>query len=80
MKKNSIRNIVGHNIRFIRRYKDLTLKHVADKVGVTVGYVSLLEGGNRTMSIEMLEKFAKALKTKMNVFLSKPLTRPKIRV
>ncbi|MCX5732381.1 MAG: helix-turn-helix transcriptional regulator [Deltaproteobacteria bacterium] len=49
------------NIRRLREKKKLSQKALADKVGISVSYVSMLERGQRSPPLETIEKMAKAL-------------------
>ncbi len=49
------------NVRRIRGKKKLSQKALADKVGISVSYVSMLERGQRSPPLETIEKMAKAL-------------------
>jgi transcriptional regulator with XRE-family HTH domain len=49
------------NVRKLRSKKKLSQKTLADKVGISVSYVSMLERGQRSPPLDMLEKVAKAL-------------------
>ena len=49
------------NVRRLRAKKGLSQKALADKVGISVSYVSMLERGQRSPPLETVEKVAKAL-------------------
>jgi transcriptional regulator with XRE-family HTH domain len=49
------------NVRRLREKKKLSQKSLADKVGIWVSYVSMLERGQRSPPLETIEKMAKAL-------------------
>jgi transcriptional regulator with XRE-family HTH domain len=49
------------NVRKLRSKKKLSQKVLADKVGISVSYVSMLERGQRSPPLDMLEKVARAL-------------------
>ena len=49
------------NVRRIRSMKNLSQMALADKVGISVSYVSMLERGQRSPPLETVEKVAKAL-------------------
>jgi len=49
------------NVRRLRARKKLSQKALADKVGISVSYVSMLERGQRSPPLETIEKMAKAL-------------------
>jgi len=49
------------NVRRLRGKKKLSQKALADKVGISVSYVSMLERGQRSPPLETIERMAKAL-------------------
>jgi transcriptional regulator with XRE-family HTH domain len=54
-------NRFAGNVRKLRGKKKLSQKTLADKIGISVSYVSMLERGQRSPPLDMLEKVAKAL-------------------
>jgi transcriptional regulator with XRE-family HTH domain len=49
------------NVRKFRAKKKLSQKALADRMGISVSYVSMLERGQRSPPLETIEKVAKAL-------------------
>ncbi len=49
------------NVRRLRARKKLSQKALADRVGISVSYVSMLERGQRSPPLETIEKMARAL-------------------
>lgn len=49
------------NVRKLRAKKKLSQKALADRVGISVSYVSMLERGQRSPPLETVEKMARAL-------------------
>ena len=49
------------NVRRFRAKKKLSQKALADRIGISVSYVSMLERGQRSPPLETIEKLAKAL-------------------
>jgi len=49
------------NVRRLRAKKKMSQKALADRVGISVSYVSMLERGQRSPPLETIEKMAKAL-------------------
>ncbi|HYQ79909.1 MAG TPA: helix-turn-helix transcriptional regulator [Anaeromyxobacteraceae bacterium] len=49
------------NVRRLRARKKLSQKSLADRVGISVSYVSMLERGQRSPPLETVEKMARAL-------------------
>jgi len=50
------------NVRRLRSEKGLSQKALADTVGISVSYVSMLERAQRSPPLETIEKIARALK------------------
>jgi len=59
------RRILGGNVRAYRKRLDLTQERLAEKAGVSVVFVSLLENGWRTASIDTLLNLARALNVRI---------------
>ncbi len=57
----TLSNIVAQNLRAVRAQQKMSQEAVAKKARVSVSYVSMLEGGQRTPPLETLEMLAKAL-------------------
>jgi len=57
------RRVLGDNIRTFRKRANLTQEKLAEKTGLSVVFVSLLENGWRTASIDSLLKISKAVNT-----------------
>jgi len=53
---------VGRTIGTIRKAKGLTQRQVATETGLTVNYLSLLENGQRGVSVEVANKLATTLR------------------
>ncbi len=52
------------NLQALRQKKNLTQQALADKAGISVAYVSLLERGERTPPLQTIETLASALGVK----------------
>lgn len=61
----SHRRILGDNLRACRTRAHLTQEKLAEKAGLSVVFISLLENGWRTASFDTLVKVAKALRVSM---------------
>lgn len=48
----------GQALKLLRRYQGLNQVALAKKLGVSRSYISELEGGNRTPSLELLGRYA----------------------
>jgi len=56
-----MKNIVGKNLRRIRRGMGLTQEEVALRSGLTQGYINQLENGKRMFTQKSLERIARGL-------------------
>lgn len=69
MRKNAkLPKILGKKIQRIRRNKGLTQEELADKVNISRAYMGYIEQGRSTPSLEVVEKIARELKTKISSF------------
>lgn len=61
-----------NKLKYIRKEQEMTLEKLAEKSGVSAGYLCHLENGSRTHpSIEVMERIAKALnKTIFEIFFN----------
>lgn len=59
---------IGEQLRELRQAKNLTLKEVAEKAGISVGYLSQLERNHSRLPIGVLKKISDALGVHMNWF------------
>ena len=50
-------------LRLIRVFHDKKIKDVADAINVSSGYISDIEKGNKTPSVDIIEKYAEYFKT-----------------
>jgi transcriptional regulator with XRE-family HTH domain len=55
---------VGRNVKQLRRQRQLTQKALAERIGTSQVYVAQVEGATKELSLEMLGRFAKALRVK----------------
>lgn len=53
---------LGEALRELRELRGLTQQQVADQLGKTVNYISLLENGHRGISIGLLNELCKLLR------------------
>lgn len=67
---------LGHRIADLRRTHNLTQEQLAEAIGCSVEFISLVERGVNSPSVAGLEKFAKALKVDVrDLFTFKDLMR-----
>lgn len=60
--------VIGGQIRELRKVKGLTLQHVADAAGISVGYLSQIERNQSKLPIGVLRRICSALGVHMNWF------------
>jgi transcriptional regulator with XRE-family HTH domain len=61
--------IVGNNIRMLRRNRGLSQEEFAERCGLHRTYVGAIERGERNITLETLEKFARALNVRPETLL-----------
>jgi transcriptional regulator with XRE-family HTH domain len=59
------RRVLGENLRRYRKRAGLTQERLAEKAGLSVVFLSLLENGWRDASIDSLLKLAKSLEVRL---------------
>jgi transcriptional regulator with XRE-family HTH domain len=62
---------IGEQLRELRQVKNLTLRQVADKAGISVSYLSQLERNQSRLPIGVLKKISDALGVHMNWFFQR---------
>ena len=62
-------NQLGKTIRILRQAKSLKLSEVANDCELTVGYISLIESGERQPSLDVVRRLAGTLKVPADVLL-----------
>lgn len=60
---------VGRNIRAYRTKKKMTQEQLAEKVGLTVAFIGMIERGDKMPSFETFIKIANALEVSADVLL-----------
>ena len=65
---------IGEQLRELRLLKNLTLKEVAEKAGISVGYLSQLERNHSRLPIAVLRRISEALGVHMNWFFQQQAT------
>lgn len=63
-------NEIAEKIAALRKQKDLTLKELSEKSGLSISFLSQLENGSSSMAITSLKKIADALEVPINYFFS----------
>ena len=57
--------LIGKQIRYLRRIKDVSQETLAKQAGVTVGWIGRIERGIHLPNIKLLVKLARALQVKV---------------
>ena len=70
--KDKICQILGNNIKKIRKSKKITQSELAEKIGIEVKSLSLVETGKGFMSSKTLEKLSFILNTPVKNFFEEP--------
>ena len=60
---------LGHVLKLIRTNKRMTQKEMADTLGISQNYLSLIESDKKTPSSEKLSRFANSLKISKDAFI-----------
>ena len=63
---------ISGKIRNLRKEKDLTLKDLSMKTGLSVSFLSQVENGYSSLAITSLKKISEALNVTMNYFFKTP--------
>ena len=67
----NINQIIGQNLKLVRTAKGLSQEILSKKVGISGAYLGYLERGQRTPSLDLLDKIASVLETDPAAFLTK---------
>ena len=60
---------IGYAIKFCRQQKRFSIPDLAEKSGISVSHISLLERGKREPSLGALEKICRALNVPLSVLI-----------
>jgi len=63
--------LVGNTLKTLRKDRKLTLKELAAKTGVSISFLSQVERGKSSVTLESLKKIADALDVNPSVFFAK---------
>ena len=59
--QKNLKQQVGYHIRVRRAVLEMSQSELAEKVGISQGFLSLLEQGKRSLDLDLLEQIASAL-------------------
>ncbi|MCY4169892.1 MAG: helix-turn-helix transcriptional regulator [Rhodobacter sp.] len=60
----NLRRIVARNLKYLRQEKGMSQEELADRAEINRNYVGMVERSENAATVDMLEKFAKALGAK----------------
>jgi len=63
----TIRKAFGKRVRYLRKAKGLSQEALADNAGLHRTYIGSVERGEQNISIDNIQRIAKALKVKLSV-------------
>lgn len=66
---------IGKKIKELRTEKNLTLRELGEKTGLSIGFLSQLERGLTTVAVDSLESIARVLDVDLSFFFSVPRKR-----
>lgn len=58
----TLREIVAANVRRLRKERGLSQEELAHRIGIDRNYVGMIERRENSPTIDMIERFARALK------------------
>jgi transcriptional regulator with XRE-family HTH domain len=69
--------MLGEALRLIRVYHDLKQKEAAERLGVSTSYISEIERGTKTPTLDIINKYAKEFEVPVSsiMFFSEALAR-----
>lgn len=70
---------IGKQVKRLREAKGMNQGELADKVNLTRAYISRLESGKINATLSHLQDIAKALKVKLRILFTIPLTKKDIK-
>jgi len=67
--QKNLRQQVGYYIRVRRAVLEMSQGELAERIGISQGFLSLLEQGKRSLDLDLLERIAQALDCSMTDLL-----------
>lgn len=80
MEERSERQAIGHRIRSLRRGLEMSLQQLADRAGISPGYLSEVERGSSAPSGEKLGRIANELGTTTDYLLTGRKDQPAVQI
>ena len=71
---SSLRKQLGRNLRLLRLSKDWTQEELAERLGVSVNFLSFMERGLKAPSFDNLERMAKIFRISVAKLFETPAT------
>ena len=62
--------LIGQRIKAVRKEKKMTQEHLAEKLSVTVGYISQIERGITKISLDTLAQISSLLDSEIAYFIT----------
>jgi transcriptional regulator with XRE-family HTH domain len=56
----TLRELFGRRVQFLRKSRGLTQEVLAEKIGISIDFLSLIERGRNSPSFDNLEQFGQA--------------------
>ena len=63
-------NLLGKNLRILRKNKNLSMQKLAEKIGSSTGYISDVENGNAVPGGGFIYSLKRALEVDLNAFFT----------
>lgn len=74
--RSVLREKFGHRVRFLRGESSLTQEQLAERAGISVDFLSLIERGNNSPSFDNLDDLANALGVTVAQLFELPTSKP----
>lgn len=68
-KDKALESTLGEALRLFRVFHDLSTSEMAKRLGVSAGYVSLVENGHKKPNLDLIEKYSQIFETTPSAIL-----------